>query len=402
MAKFNYKVVDKNGKQKSGAMEGQNEDAVKSKLKQEGYSILEVNESKDVEIKLGGGGKPKNRDLSVFCKQFGAILRAGVPIIQALEMLAETVDNQSLAQGLRDAQVYVQKGGTLSDAFKQSPKVFPAILCNMVNAGEASGKLEICFERLANQFEKDGHIEAKVKGAMTYPIVVLCVVFGVVVMMLVMVIPTFAEMFAEMDAKLPVATQMLVNLSNFIVARWYILLPALIIIIVAIKVFSSTETGQRFFGSLAIKLPIISNLTVKSAAATFSRTFATLLASGLPIIEAVEQTAKVIKNRVISEKVMECKVQVSKGVPLSKPIRDMDIFPVMLPSMMHIGEETGNIEDMMDKVADFYEEEVEVATDSLTAMLEPLLIVVLAVVVGGMVIAIYSPILSMYDAVDSY
>ena len=189
---------------------------------------------------------------------------------------------------------------------------------------------------------------------------------------------------------------------TFLVAKWYIVLIVVIVIIVAVKIFAGTEYGQEFFGNAALKLPIFGNLNVKTAAATFSRTFATLLASGISMIDAIEQTANVMKNKVIRDKLKECKVQVSRGVPLSKPIKDMDIFPIMMPQMMHIGEETGNIEDMMEKVADFYEDEVDLATDALTSAMEPLIIVVMAVVVGGMVVAIYSPILNMYDAVDSY
>jgi len=217
-----------------------------------------------------------------------------------------------------------------------------------------------------------------------------------------MVIPTFSNMFEEMGATLPKPTQIIVSISNFLVSKWWLLLIIVGALIFGIKMFKQTPAGQLFFGKLALKAPIFGQLSVKTAAATFSRTFATLLASGIPLIDAVEQTGKVMKNKVIRDGVIACKSQVAKGVPLSKPIRDLDIFPNMLPSMMHIGEETGNIEDMMEKVADFYEEEVAVATDALTSMMEPLIIVVLGVTVGGIVIAIYSPILSMYDAVDSY
>jgi type IV pilus assembly protein PilC len=193
-----------------------------------------------------------------------------------------------------------------------------------------------------------------------------------------------------------------VAISDFVVNKWWLLLIIVVGLIVGIKFFKKTPAGQQFFGTVALKAPIFGQLSVKTAAATFSRTFATLLASGIPLIDAVEQTGKVLKNKVIRDKVIACKAQVAKGVPLSKPIRDMDIFPSMLPQMMHIGEETGNIEDMMEKVADFYEEEVAIATDALTSMMEPLIIVVMGVTVGGIVIAIYTPILSMYDAVDSY
>ena len=191
---------------------------------------------------------------------------------------------------------------------------------------------------------------------------------------------------------------LLISCSN----RWYIVLLIVVVFVVGIKVFAQTDFGQEFNGNAALKLPIFGNLNVKTAAATFSRTFSTLLASGIPMVDAVEQTANVMKNKIIRDKLKECKVQVSRGVPLSKPIKDMDIFPIMMPQMMHIGEETGNIEDMMEKVADFYEDEVDLATDALTSAMEPLIIVVMDVVVGAMVVAIYSPILSMYDAVDSY
>lgn len=401
MAQYNYKAMDASGKTKKGSIEAQSVDLAKERLRKEGLSIMEIDENKDIQINFGRK-KVKTRDLAVFCKQFGSILRAGVPIIQALDMLAEQMENKTLQTALKEAQTHVQKGGTLADAFKLNPEIFPPILYNMVAAGEMSGKLEVCFERLATQFEKDGYIQAKIKSAMTYPIVVLVVIGVVVAIMMIKVIPTFSGMFEEMGTKLPGATQMLVNFSDFLVHKWWLLLIIIAGIVVGIKFFKVTPTGQQFFGSLALKMPVFGNLSIKTAAATFARTFSTLLASGISLIDAVDQTAKVMKNKVIRDKLMECKSQVAKGVPLSKPIKDMDIFPVMLPQMMHIGEETGNIEDMMVKVADYYEEEVDLAVESLSAAMEPLIMVVLAGVVGVIVVAIYSPIMSMYDAVDSY
>ncbi|SCW48487.1 type IV pilus assembly protein PilC [Eubacterium ruminantium] len=401
MAQYNYKAMDASGKTKKGSIEAQSVDLAKERLRKEGLSIMEIDENKDIQINFGRK-KVKTRDLAVFCKQFGSILRAGVPIIQALDMLAEQMENKTLQTALKEAQTHVQKGGTLADAFKLNPEIFPPILYNMVAAGEMSGKLEVCFERLATQFEKDGYIQAKIKSAMTYPIVVLVVIGVVVAIMMIKVIPTFSDMFEEMGTKLPGATQMLVNFSNFLVHKWWLPLFIILGIVIGIKFFKVTPTGQQFFGSLALKMPVFGNLSIKTAAATFARTFSTLLASGISLIDAVDQTAKVMKNKVIRDKLMECKSQVAKGVPLSKPIKDMDIFPIMLPQMMHIGEETGNIEDMMVKVADYYEEEVDLAVESLSAAMEPLIMVVLAGVVGVIVVAIYSPIMSMYDAVDSY
>ena len=400
MAKYDYRAIDANGKVKRGTIEANSEETAKTKLRTEGLNITEFGESKDIEFKFKK--KVKNKDLSVFCKQFAAVLRAGVPVIAALDMMATSTENKTLRTAIEEAEVHVQKGGTLADALRLNKDVFPDMLSNMVAAGESSGKMEICFERMAAQFEKDGHIEGKIKSAMMYPIVILIVVTGVVILMLTSVIPTFSEMFKEMGAQLPKATQMLVNASDFLTKRWYVVLLIAVALIVGIKLFSQTEFGQEFNGNAALKLPIFGNLNVKTAAATFSRTFATLLASGIPMVDAVEQTANVMKNKVIRDKLKDCKVQVMRGVPLSKPIKDMQIFPDMLSQMMHIGEETGNIEDMMEKVADFYEDEVDLATDALTSAMEPLIIVIMAVVVGSMVIAIYSPILSMYDAVDSY
>ena len=400
MAKYDYRAIDANGKIKRGTIEANSEETAKTKLRTEGLNITEFGESKDIQFNFKK--KVKNKDLSVFCKQFAAVLRAGVPVIAALDMMATSTENKTLRTAIEEAGVHVQKGGTLADALRLNKDVFPDMLANMVAAGESSGKMEICFERMAAQFEKDGHIEGKIKSAMMYPIVILVVVTGVVILMLTSVIPTFSEMFKEMGAELPAATQMLVNASDFLVKRWYVVLIIAVALIVGIKFFAQTEFGQDFNGNAARKIPVFGNLNVKTAAATFSRTFATLLASGIPMVEAVEQTANVMKNKVIRDKLKDCKVQVMRGVPLSKPVKDMQIFPEMLSQMMHIGEETGNIEDMMEKVADFYEDEVDLATDALTSAMEPLIIVVMAVVVGGMVVAIYSPILSMYDAVDSY
>ena len=317
MAKYDYRGLDASGKVKKGTIEANNEETAKTRLRAEGINITEFGESKDIELGSIFKKKVKNKDLSVFCKQFAAVLRAGVPVIAALDMLATSTENKRLRESIEQASTHVQKGGTLADALRLNSDVFPNMLSNMVAAGESSGKMEICFERMAAQFEKDGHIEGKIKSAMMYPIVILVVVIGVVILMLTMVIPTFSEMFKEMGAELPKATQMLVNASDFLVARWYIVLIAVIVIIVAIKVFSSTEYGQEFNGNLALKMPIFGNLNVKTAAATFSRTFATLLASGISMIDAIEQTANVMKNKVIRDKLKECKVQVSRGVPLS-------------------------------------------------------------------------------------
>lgn len=400
MAQYNYKAMDKNGKAKKGSIEAINLDKAKEKLKSEGLIVQDIKEQGAG--KKGGGKKVKDKDLAVFCKQFSAVLNAGVTIISALEMMSEQLENKTLKRALQEAQSYVQKGGTLADAFKLNPKVFPPIMINMTAAGEMSGNLEICFDRLTTHFETANALHSKVKGAVTYPIVILIVVVAVVAVLLVGVIPQFSQMFDDLGSELPATTQMLVNLSNFLQHKWYILVIIVAAIVFGLKAFGKTEPGSLMYAKIGIKFPLFGNLTIKSAAATFSRTMATLMASGISLIDAVEQVAKMINNRIIREALLDAKTQIAKGVPLSKPLRDCGIFPPMLPQMTKIGEETGNIEDMMDKVADYYEMEVNDATDALTAAMEPLIIVIMGVVVGGIVMAIYSPMLSMYDAVDSY
>lgn len=400
MAQYNYKAMGKNGKAEKGSIEAINLDKAKEKLKSEGLIVQDIKEQGAG--KKGGGKKVKDKDLAVFCKQFSAVLNAGVTIISALEMMSEQLENKTLKRALQEAQAYVQKGGTLADAFKLNPKVFPPIMINMTAAGEMSGNLEICFDRLTTHFETANALHSKVKGAVTYPIVILIVVVAVVAVLLVGVIPQFSQMFDDLGSKLPAATQMLVNLSDFLQHKWYILVIIVAAIVFGLKAFGKTEPGSLMYAKIGIKFPLFGNLTIKSAAATFSRTMATLMASGISLIDAVEQVAKMINNRIIREALLDAKTQIAKGVPLSKPLRDCGIFPPMLPQMTKIGEETGNIEDMMDKVADYYEMEVNDATDALTAAMEPLIIVIMGVVVGGIVMAIYSPMLSMYDAVDSY
>ena len=400
MAQYNYKAMDKNGKPKKGSIEAINPEKAKEKLKSEGLIVQEIKEQGVA--KAGRGKRVKDKDLAVFCKQFASVLYAGVTIISALEMMSEQLENKTLQRALQEAQAYVQKGGTLADAFKLNPKVFPPIMINMTAAGEMSGNLEICFERLTTHFETANALHSKVKGAVTYPIVILIVVVAVVTVLLVGVIPQFSQMFDDLGSELPAATQMLVNLSDFLQHKWYIVVIVVAALIFGLKAFGKTEAGSLMYAKIGMKAPLFGNLTVKSAAATFSRTMATLMASGISLIDAVEQVAKMINNRIIREALLDAKVQISKGVPLSKPLRDCGIFPPMLPQMTRIGDETGNIEDMMDKVADYYEMEVNDATDALTAAMEPLIIVIMGVVVGGIVMAIYSPMLSMYDAVDSY
>ena len=403
MAVFNYKVVDRDGKNKKGTIEAPNRDGAEKKLKSEGYSVMSLTEQSSP---LGDIGlfkkKVKSRDLGVFCKQFSAVIKAGVTIISALELMGDQIENKTLRKAIQDARTYVEKGGTLADAFRVNPDVFPPIMINMVAAGEMSGNLEICLDRLVEHFEKDNALTSKIKGAMVYPIVVLCVMVVVVIVVLVAVIPNFADMFADMGTQLPLATRIMMAAADFVKYKWWLLIIIIAAIVFGVKMFKKTPFGEQLFANIGLKAPIFGNLNVKTACARFARTMSTLMASGISMIDAVEQVAKMIDNKIIRDGLLDAKVQVSKGVPLSKPLKDMEMLPPMLSAMTKIGEETGDIEEMLSKVADYYDEEVETATNALTAAMEPLIMVLLAGIVGMIVAAVYGPIMSMYDAMDQY
>lgn len=402
MAVFNYKVVDKDGKNKKGTIEAPNRDGAEKKLKSDGYSIMSLTEQNNP---FSGGlikKKVKSRDLGVFCKQFSAVIKAGVTIISALELMGDQIENPTLKRAVMDAKTYVEKGGTLADALRVNSDVFPPIMINMVAAGELSGNLEVCLDRLVEHFEKDNALSSKIKGAMVYPIVVFIVMIIVVIVVMIAVIPNFTSMFEDMGTKLPLATRMMVAASNFIIHKWYILVIVVAAIVFGCKAFKKSSVGEQFFSNIAIKAPVFGNLTIKSACSRFARTMSTLMASGISMIDAVEQVAKMMDNKIIRDGLMDAKTQVAKGIPLSKPLKDMEVLPPMLSAMTKIGEETGDIEEMLSKVADYYDEEVDAATNKLTAAMEPLIMVVLACIVGMIVAAVYGPIMSMYDAMDQY
>lgn len=402
MAAYEYMAVDKSGKQKKGTMEAQSEERVKDFLKAEGLIPISVKEqsvfSKEINI---GSKKVKARDLSIFCRQFHSILTAGVTILNALQMLSDQTENKVLREATKQVQIDVEKGESLTSAMSKHKETFPPLLIHMVEAGEASGSLEISFERMALQFEKQAKVNGMVKKAMVYPIVVMCVAIAVVIVMLVVVFPQFEDMFAQLDSGLPAITRMMISMSEFVQSFWWLLAAIVVGIVFGIQTFRKTPNGQLFFSKLALNMPVVSNLSVKSASATFSRTLSTLLAAGISLIDAVEITSKVINNVVVKEALLDTIDEIKRGVPLSTPLRDSGVFPPMVYQMTSIGEETGNVEGMLGKIADYYEEEVETATAALTALLEPLIIIVLGVLVGAILLSIYMPMLSMYTAIEN-
>ncbi len=403
MSVYVYEAVDANGKNKKGSLEADTPELAASMLKADGLDIISIKEGSLLNKDLNFGGKKKvtPRDMSVFCKQFVSILAAGVTVINALEMLAEQSENPTLQEALKDVMLSVQKGETLASAMAENPDVFPSILVNMVSAGEASGSLEIAFDRMSTHFEKDNRIKAMVKKAMIYPVVVLVVMVIVIVAMLVLVIPSFETMFADMGMELPFMTRMVVAMSNFLQTKWYIVVAFIAALIVGFKMFKSTDYGVHALGKFKMKAPIVGNMTVKGACSRFARTISTLMAAGLPLIECIDITAKTMDNIWFKEALLDAKEQVARGVALSTPLVESGLFPAMICQMTRIGEETGNVEEMLTKVADYYDEEVEIATQSISSAMEPIIIVVLALIVGVMVMAIMTPMFSMYSGIDN-
>ena len=402
MATYQYRAVDKYGREKKGSIEATTPDRAASMLKGEGLLPVKVTEQsifqKDINL---GGSKVSNRELAVFCRQFVSIINAGVPIIDALGMMEEQTENKQFKKAIGEVRTSVAKGETLGNSMRARTDVFPSMLINMVDAGEASGSIDVSLDRMATQFEKDAYLSGLVKKAMVYPIVVLCVAIGVCIVLLVKVVPTFMEMFEDMDIDMPGITVFVMNASEWLKRNWFIALAVILVIAIGIKIFMSSRTGTIFFATLAIKLPAIKNFTIKSSSSRLARTLSTLTASGISMIDSLDITAKTMSNYLFREAVFECKEEVKKGVPLSEPLKRCGLFPPMVIHMTKIGEETGDLEAMLTKMADYYDEEVEAATQALMAALEPMIILFMAGVCGVIIGAVIAPMGALYDGLDN-
>ena len=400
MPSYRYTAYSKEGKEIKGSIEADDKDAAAKIIKSEGKTPIRIDEEgiMDKDLKFSfGNKKATSRDLSIFCRQFVSISSAGVAIVDALEMLADQTENPELKRGIYDTMTSVQKGETLAISMKKQGKVFPSLLINMVEAGGASGDLDIAFERMALQFEKDTKLKSLVKKAMIYPAALSVVIIVVVIAMMAFVVPTFSDMYAGMDQELPMLTRMIIALSDFITGKWYIIVVFISLLVIGFKLFKSTEKGTYILADLMIKAPIFGKLTVKSASATFARTLSTLTAAGISMIEALEVTGRTMKNIRFRDEIINAKEKVAQGRPLSEPLKSGGLFPNMIVHMIGIGEETGNIDDMLTTAASYFEEEVEVTTESIATLVEPLIIVLMAGIVGVIIMAILIPMFGMYS-----
>lgn len=404
MPGFNYTAINRNGKRVRSSLDASSIETAKSSLRGAGYTILDIKEqttlNRDIEIPFLGN--PKAKDMAVFCRQFVSILRAGVSVASVLAMLGQQTSNKKLRAAIREMQADVEKGEALASSMRRHPKIFPAILVNMVSAGEASGNLEESFRQMELYFERSKRTKSKVTSAMIYPCVLIVVMIIVLIVMMTKIIPNFLKTFEDMDAELPKITLGVMAVCEWFKSWWWVPLLVLAALIVGGILFHRTNKGKHFFGWLARKTPVVGNLTVKTACATFCRTMEVLIGSGLTLTDSMDLAASNMGNIYYLEAIRDARALVAEGTPLRESLVRTGIFPPMVSNLVGVGEETGDLQSMMGKVADYYDEEVDEATKKLLNLMEPAIIIFMAVFVVIIVLAIYLPMINMTKAFDKY
>jgi type IV pilus assembly protein PilC len=400
MATFVYSARSVTGEMQSGEIELKDRDEVVGFLRRQRMIPLKIEQKKaaiNMPILFGSG--VSTRDIVIFTRQFATMINAGLPLVQSLDILAKQSENKTLRKVIEQVLYDVESGQTLADSMRSHSKVFPDLYVNMVAAGEAGGILDTILLRLAVFLEKADALKRKIKGAMIYPSVILTVAVGAVAVLLIFVIPTFQVMFASAGIQLPAPTRFVIFLSESLQAKWYVGVLAVVMTVVLVRQFYKTPTGELAIDRLLLNLPIFGNMQRKGAIARFTRTLGTLVSSGVAILDGLEITAKTSGNRVLHDAIMESRSSIAGGETISEPLKRSGVFPPMVVSMINVGEQTGGLDEMLTKIADFYDEEVDAAVSALLAAMEPLMIVFLGVVVGGMIVAMYLPIFDMIGAV---
>jgi len=382
------------GRKLKGALEATDEKIATSQLKRRNLVVKKIKEKpKDLfENVAFMQPKIKKKDLVVFTRQFSTMIDAGLPLVQGLTLLAEQTENPTFRKLLKQVVSDVEGGATLNEALKKHPNVFDDLFVHLVAAGEVGGILDVILQRLAVYIEKAEKLKSQIKGAMTYPIVVMIIATGVLGVIMIFVIPVFQDMFASGGNALPAPTQFVVDLSDFTVTYILHIIVALVLFVIGFRQFRKSAFGRKKTDAIALKLPVFGPLLRKVAVARFTRTLGTMISSGVPILDALEICARTSGNRVLEEVVLEVRTDVSEGQTMAEPLSQNDIFPNMVTQMIAVGEATGALDTMLDKIADFYDDEVDVAVAALTSMLEPLLMVFLGGSIGGIVVAMYLPI----------
>ncbi|RME21483.1 MAG: type II secretion system F family protein [Deltaproteobacteria bacterium] len=402
MGAFVWEGRTRSGEVRNGVMEAKNAAEVEQRLRSMGL-VPEKVKKKPIEIKLPRIGGVSLKDLVVFTRQFSTMIDAGLPLVQCLDILASQSENPTFKKVLEDIKSKVEEGSTFADALRRHPKVFDDLYVNMVAAGEIGGILDTILNRLAVYIEKSQALRKKVRGAMVYPICIVIVAIAVLLILLYYVIPVFEKMFEDFGAKqaLPGPTQNLIDLSQWMRQNWYIVFGLLIGIPIGIHYFKKWPKGRELWDKMMLRLPLFGNLIRKTAVAKFTRTMGTLIASGVPILDAMQIVARSAGNKVVEDAIMYTREKVSEGKNMADPLAETKVFPGMVVQMIAVGESTGALDQMMQKIADFYDEEVDAAVEALTSMLEPMMLVLLGGMVGYFLVAMYLPIFNLASAVQA-
>jgi type IV pilus assembly protein PilC len=391
-----------NGQIQKGQVDVKSREEVSAYLRKNRMMLVSVREAPK-KMTLGGGlgkARVKIRDIVIFTRQFATMINAGLPLVQSLTILADQTENKSLKEVTKAVVHDVESGNTLADAFAKHPTAFTSLYVNMVAAGEAGGILDTILIRLATFLEKSDALIRKVKGAMIYPAVIFSVAIIAIAVLLIFVIPTFQSMFASVNMELPLPTRFVIGMSNLLIGYWWAFIAAIAGTVYFLKKYYATTSGQRRIDGIMLRAPVLGDILRKSAVSRFTRTLGTLISSGVSILDGLEITAKTAGNMVVHDAVMESRQSIAGGETISAPLAKSQVFPPMVISMIAVGEQTGGLDEMLTKIADFYDEEVDVAVSSLLSLMEPVMIVVLGVIVGGMVVAMYLPIFDMMNAVQ--
>ncbi|MFH7320000.1 type II secretion system F family protein [Desulfurivibrio sp. D14AmB] len=401
MPVYVWKGVNAYGEKRKGKLEAPNEGAAQAQLKRMRVTLSQLKEApKDIFAEIPFfQPKVTGKDVVIFTRQLSTMIDAGLPLVQSLQILGEQQENPTFKKVLRAVRSDVETGSTFADALKKHPDIFDSLYCNMMEAGEIGGILDTICSRLAGFMEKSQALVKKVKGAMTYPVICICISFVVLAVMLIFVVPVFEAMFADFGSALPGPTQMVVNMSEFAQNYFLYMIAAVFLLVVGIKKIYKTEKGRERIDELLLRLPVVGTLLRRVAVAKFSRTLGTMLQSGVPILESLNVVARTAGNKVIEKAVFRVTDSISEGRSISEPLAETGVFPAMVVQMINVGEATGALDTMLAKIADFYDEEVDQAVENLTAAIEPLMMVFLGGMIGGLVVAMYLPIFSMAAAI---
>ncbi len=395
--------IDMGGKIVENTYKAESQDDLIQMIRAKGHTPVRIEKEavKGQDVSTLGFFKPKvkAKDVAIFCKQMHTMLFAGMPLLSALEVLENQSENKTLKATVKDMSMQVQKGEVLSTTMKRHPKVFPPLLTGMVESGELTGNLDNVLERMSTHYTKENRINSKIKGAMVYPAILSVLAVSVVIFMLAVIMPTFVGMFEGSGVPLPAPTRFLMGLSDAIRDYWYVFIAVIAGIVFLIRRITKTVEGKRFFDKLKLSMPLIKGPIAQIATSRFTRTLSTLLASGIPIIQALESSSRVTNNRVVIDGIDQVTEDIKKGASLSVLLKKVGVFPPMMISMVGIGEESGSLEGMLERAADYYDEELEAAIQKLVSMIEPLMIVVMGVVIGFIVISMMLPMFDMIKTV---